>query len=468
MKDLSPNFVFQRPMFGFILGTLLLLASPICSQTAPQPVSKPGSRPASSASIATAKIAAIESFRIIQEKDGQAVEILSTKPLLPSIQALTNSDRLVIDFPNAELDPRLDPQQRQITVQADQISTISAAQIQQNPPITRVVVDLLEPRAYTWDAAGNRLVVHLGKSPTEAMSSPFESSSVPSVTRAPQPVVTAVHTSGGLALAADHPNAGSTFSAGPDTAILNLSRGGQVHVCPGTTVSVTPSDDRHNVMLTMNTGALETHFALDASSDSVITPDFHILLVGPGEFHYAISADNQGNTCVRALPGNTASAIVSELLGDRTYQVKATDQLVFHSGQLDRVDMAVPMECGCPPPREPTLLATNNPMQGPPPTGTLPPPAAPLNASVAPNDLHVEIDAPFEFHATGPRPAPVEAVCALPLDTRLRSTPALAAPLPPPTDETPQPAGTETASAKPVQPRGFFRRIGGFFAALFH
>jgi hypothetical protein len=425
----------------------------------------------------------------VQEKDGPAVEILSSKPLVPSIQAISDPPRLVIDLPNA----RLDTQQKRISVQADQISAIRADQFQQNPPVARVVVDLLAPRAYTWDAAGNRLVVHLGKNPNQASSSPFQPPTVPSLTSAPQPVVAAVRAAGPLVLAGNDGGTGSAITAGPDTAVLRLTSGGEVHVCPRTTVSVTPSQNRHNLMLSMNTGALEAHFALDASSDSVMTPDFRILLVGPGEFHYAISADNQGNTCVRALPGNTASAIVTELLGDRIYQVKATDQLMFRSGQLDRVDMAVPLECGCPPPRDPPLRATSDlPMQSEalPPVNASPPPvaetalaksapstglpttglpaaAAPLDASLAPNELRVQIEAPFVFHATGPPPAPVEDVRALPLDSRQAGAPAVGAALPPSTKESPKPAGTETASANHPPARGFFRKLGGFFAALF-
>jgi len=500
VKDFPPNLAFRQllsrcslraDLCAVIAVGMLVLGAPwLHSQTPVKTGVKPGSK--SAASSAVSKSAAIKSIRIVQEKDGPAVEILSTKPLVPSIQAISDPDRLVIDLPNA----RLETQQKRISVQADQISSIRADQFQQNPPVARLVVDLLAPRAYTWYAAGNRLVVRLGKNPNQASSSPFQPPTVPSLTPAPQPVVAAVRAAGPLALAGNDGGAGSSITAGPNTAVLRLSSGGEVHVCPGTTVSVTPSENRHNLMLSMNTGTLEAHFALDASSDSVMTPDFRILLVGPGEFHYAISADNQGNTCVRALPGNTASAMVTELLGDRTYQVKATDQLVFRSGQLDRMDMAVPLECGCPPPQDAPLRATNNlPMQSRvqseaqskalPPVNASPAPvaetvhaesatstgvpaaASPLDASVAPNELHVQVEAPFVFRGAGPPPAPVEDVRALPLDSRPRAAPALAAPLPPPSDGKSKPAGTETASANHAPTRGFFRKLGGFFAAIF-
>jgi hypothetical protein len=291
--------------------------------------SLPSAKPPSSA--------LVRSVRILSENDGPAIEIVASRPIMPAIQKIEAPQRLVIDLPGS-----LALHYKRVDFSNEQIRGIRVNQFQQTPPVTRVVVDLLGPVNCTWDATGNRLMIRLHAEEEPPAPPKPDWSSV--LRRNVHPAVLSVSsgTSGGMLLVGNRMAAGSSVIAGSDTAVLQLARGGEVRVCPGTTVSLTASQNNQQLMLGMSTGAPEEHYVLGASSDSVLTPDFRILLEGPGEFHYAVRVDSRGNTCVRALPGNTSPVVVSELLGDGTYQVKPTEQVVFRVGRVRLIDAALP------------------------------------------------------------------------------------------------------------------------------
>ncbi len=382
--------------------------------------------------------AVIRSVQPLAEANGPVVEIISSRPLIPAISQLENPQRLVIDLPNARLAGR----EKRLDLRGSEINGVRLSQYQQDPPVARVVVDLSKPVAFTWDAAGNRLMVRLHPVEEAVTQAP-----VPAITRE---VLPESGVSGGVMLAGSRVGTGSAVTAGADTAVLRLERGGEVLVCPRTTVSVTSSQNGRTLMLGMSTGALEAHYSLDAAADSILTPDFRLLLAGPGEFHYGVSVNSHGDTCVQALPGNTAAVIVSELLGDGSYQVKSTQQVMFHSGKLSAADTAAPVNCGCPPSTTPLMLASATTSSNLRPLSGSETTALPASK---PNDIHVQVDVPMVFRADDPPPvqaAPAKEAKLLPLR------------------DVPMPASFEAVVVPPKPTHhGFFGKLKGFFSSIF-
>src|SRR6266568_103041 len=81
---------------------------------------------------------------------------------------------------------------------------------------------------------------------------------------------------------------GSVVSAGELAVKISLTRGGELRLCPTTTVHLSKDNsveraDSTALMMALDRGALEANYATGKYSDVLMTPDFRILLSGPGK-----------------------------------------------------------------------------------------------------------------------------------------------------------------------------------------
>jgi hypothetical protein len=265
---------------------------------------------------------------------------------------------------------------------------------------------------------------------------------------------------------------GSSVSAGSAPAVLKLARGGEVRICPATALTAT-AGKRTELTFGIGTGALELRYDLDAHSDLVVTPDFRLLLAGPASFRLAVGTRSNGDTCLKSLEGNAGAVIVTEQLGDGTFQLRPGDAVLFRGGNINQVMREPGLPCGCPAPA-PVMMAES---PAPKPAA----PATPATASAPVETQPVAVAAASPAPAESPAPAPLaESPAPAPRKNLVIDVPMAFSgdsPIPP----APQPVSRASLAklsaqdvnlwfAPAVQPppkpakRGFFAR---FFGALF-
>ncbi len=192
-----------------------------------------------------------------------------------------------------------------------------------------------------------------------------------------------------LSVNSTHVLSGSQISAGDGVAQLRLARGGELRICPKTSLSLSADASGKSLVLGMNAGAMELDYSLATAQDSLLTPDFRLQLISPGTFHLAISVAPTGDTCVRTLPGNDASVFIAEMMGTDSYQLSPGKNVLFRAGRISGATDA-PSVCGCPAPKPQTEVLRAAAPTSPEAVASTPlPPSAPEETKPAP-DLQLQ------------------------------------------------------------------------------
>ena len=149
--------------------------------------------------------------------------------------------------------------------------------------------------------------------------------------------------------------ANGTITSGSQTTQVVLPRRGVLRVCATTTVKLTtdasvPVGETPGLMMAMEHGAIEASFATGRNSDILLTPDFRILIGGPGAADVKVRLGQNGDTCVDNAGADAPYVLVTNVFDGGDYRVKAGQRVMFEHGSLRKVVDQEKEPCGCPPP----------------------------------------------------------------------------------------------------------------------
>ena len=244
-----------------------------------------------------------------------------------------------------------------------------------------------------------------------------------------------------------------TVTSGSTTTNVILPRRGVLHVCASTSVHLAtdasvPADETPGLMMALDHGAVEASFATGRNSDILLTPDFRILIGGPGAADVKVRLGQHGDTCVDNPGLNAPYVVVSSVFEGGAYRVQPGQRVMFQHGSLKEVVDQEKEPCGCP--AEPRPGSNDFPLAQS--AGLAPlekPVPAPQPSVVAPAKPPQQLSQPLVY--TAPAAAPEQAA----------AQPAPATP----------PAAAQAATATAPRPAkkkpGFFRSVGRFFRRIF-
>lgn len=248
----------------------------------------------------------------------------------------------------------------------------------------------------------------------------------------------------------------ASITSGGQTTDVVLPYRGTLHVCARSTVKLAsdsnvPAGEVPGLLMGLESGALEASFATGRDSDILLTPDFRILIGGPGAAEVRVRLGPGGDTCVDNAGVNAPYVLVSSVFEGGAYRVQSGQRVMFQHGSLHEVVDAEKEPCGCPPAgkvgnefplaESEGLAPTLHPTPAPP--NQVGNDAEGSGALVFNGADHAGKNAPPAPEETAPPPtAPAPAPAAVP---------ATSPPAPPP----------------PAKKPGVFRRIGRFFKRVF-
>jgi hypothetical protein len=235
-----------------------------------------------------------------------------------------------------------------------------------------------------------------------------------------------------------------TITSGTETTQVTLPRRGTLRVCASTTINLAadssvPAGETPGLMMAMDHGAVEASFATGRNSDILLTPDFRILIGGPGSAEVRVRLGEHGDTCVDNAGFNAPYVLVISVFDSGSYRVQAGQRVMFQHGNVHEVVDQEKEPCGCPP-----AAAQGNEF----------PLAQSEGVAATP--------------APGPSVAKPSGDAAPPVEPLIYSSPSQSAP--PAVEAKPAPATVAEPAAQPKAAKkksGFFRSAGRFFRRIF-